>query len=90
MYYVVNTARWPLWERARSFRDFDSAQKHLDRRARYVLSKYGEPEAERYISNSIIFTSTRSYYWYAFKNGIFGFALILLIIYCVSVFAFVE
>lgn len=89
MVYVVNKMAWPLCERARAFRDMDSAQHFLDRRARFIERKYGEPEARRYIANAVIFSTNRQYYWYAVKNTIWIVLLGLLIVYCIAAYALV-
>lgn len=75
MIYVVNRRDWPLRERARKFADFDSATHYIDRRARYVLALYGESAAERFVRDTVIYTSTRRYLASAFRNG--GFILLL-------------
>lgn len=75
MFYVVNRRNWPLRERARKFADFDSATHYIDRRARYVLALYGESAAERFVRDTVIYTSTRRYLASAFRNG--GFILLL-------------
>lgn len=89
MIYVVNKMAWPMHERARAFRDMDSAQHFLDRRARFIERKYGEPEARRYIANAVIFSNPRQYYWYAVKNTIWIVLLGLLIAYCIAAYALV-
>lgn len=89
MIYVVNKMAWPMHERARAFRDMDSAQHFLDRRARFIERKYGEPEARRYIANAVIFSTTHQYYWYAVKNTIWIVLLGLLIAYCIASYALV-
>lgn len=89
MLYVVNKMAWPMYERARAFRDMDSAQHFLDRRARFIEHKYGEPEARRYIANAVIFSTSRKYYWYAVKNTIWIVLLGLLIAYCIAAYALV-
>lgn len=75
MFYVVNRRDWPLREGVRKFADFDSATHYIDRRARYVLALYGESAAERFLRDTVIYTSTRRYLAYAFRNG--GFILLL-------------
>lgn len=89
MVYVVNKMAWPMYERARAFRDMDSAQRFLDRRARFIERKHGDPEARRYIANAVIFSTTRQYYWYAVKNTIWIVLLVLLIAYCIAAYALV-
>lgn len=75
MFYVVNRRDWPLRERARKFADFDSATYYIDRRARYVLALYGESAAERFVRDTVIYTSTRRYLASVFRHG--GFILLL-------------
>ena len=75
MFYVVNRRDWPFREHARKFADFDSATHYIDRRARYVLALYGESAAERFVRDTVIYTSTRRYLASVFRHG--GFILLL-------------
>ena len=75
MFYVVNRRDWPLREHARKFADFDSATHYIDRRARYVLALYGESAAERFVRDTVIYTSTRRYLASVFRHV--GFILLL-------------
>ena len=86
MYYVINRHTWPAFERAKPFRDFDSAQHFIDRRTRSIEAACGELEARRFVQHTVVLTNTRAFVWYAIRSGAWLAIFFLILLYCILIF----